>query len=151
MSCCTPAGYRTIFGGETADRDARRYREKGLTVSAAWLRDALAGDGVGGSSVVEVGGGIGALQVELLEAGAGHAANIELVESYEPAARDLIAQRGLKGRIDRRIGDFAEQPEIVPPADIVVMHRVVCCYPDADRLMSEACAHARDRVAVTIP
>jgi magnesium-protoporphyrin O-methyltransferase len=151
MSCCTPAGYRTIFGGQAADRDVRRYRKHGLSGSAAWLRDALAGDGVDGSTVVEVGGGIGALQLELVEAGAARAANIELVQSYEPAARDLIAEHGLTGRIDRRIGDFAAQPELAPAGDIVVMHRVICCYPDADRLMSEACAHARDRVAVTIP
>jgi len=24
MSCCTPAGYRTIFGSKTAEREARR-------------------------------------------------------------------------------------------------------------------------------
>lgn len=151
MSCCTPAGYRTIFGSGTADRDARRYREKGLTGSAAWLRDALAREGVDGATVVEVGGGIGALQLELLAAGAARAANIELVDSYEATARDLIAAHGLKGRIDRRLGDFAEQPELAAAADIVVMHRVICCYPDADRLMAEACGHANDRIAITIP
>ena len=30
MNCCTPTGYRTIFGTKTVERDARRYRRKGL-------------------------------------------------------------------------------------------------------------------------
>jgi magnesium-protoporphyrin O-methyltransferase len=31
------------------------------------------------------------------------------------------------------------------------MHRVICCYPDPDRLTAAACARACDRVAITIP
>ena len=31
------------------------------------------------------------------------------------------------------------------------MHRVICCYPDPDALMTAACTHARNRVAITIP
>jgi magnesium-protoporphyrin O-methyltransferase len=77
MNCCTPTGYRTIFGAKTVQRDARRYRRKGLTGSAGWLRDALSEDGVSERSVLEVGGGIGSLQIELLEAGASHATNVE--------------------------------------------------------------------------
>jgi len=151
MSCCTPAGYRTIFGAKTVERDARRYRRKGLTGSAAWLRDAVMAGGVAGRSVAEIGGGIGALQVELVEAGAARAANVEIVETYEAAARELIAERGVEGRVERRIGDVVREPELAPAADVVVMHRVLCCYPDAERLMSEACAHARERIAITIP
>ncbi|HEX2378907.1 MAG TPA: hypothetical protein VHI30_15170 [Gaiellales bacterium] len=151
MSCCTPAGYRTIFGARTVERDARRYRRKGLTGSAAWLRDALVAGGVDGRAVSEIGGGIGALQIELVEAGAARAANVEIVETYEPAARELIAEHGVEGRVERRIGDVVGDPELAPAADIVVMHRVICCYPDADRLMSEGCVHARERVAITIP
>jgi len=58
MNCCTPTGYRTIFGAKTVQRDARRYRRKGLTGSAGWLRNALSEDGVTERSVLEVGGGI---------------------------------------------------------------------------------------------
>ncbi len=54
-------------------------------------------------------------------------------------------------RVDRHIADFAEQPEQVPAADIVILHRVICCYPDADTLTSAACGRAKDRVAITIP
>jgi hypothetical protein len=151
MNCCTPAGYRTIFGAKTVQRDARRYRRKGLTGSAGWLRNALTEDGVNERSVLEVGGGIGDLQIELLEAGASHATNVEIIDSYEATARSLIAEHGVDDRVERHIADFAVHPEQLPAADIVVMHRVVCCYPDPGMLTSAACGRAKDRVAITIP
>jgi magnesium-protoporphyrin O-methyltransferase len=151
VNCCTPTGYRTIFGAKTAARDARRYRRKGLTGSSKWLLNALTSDGVTERSLLEVGGGIGGLQIELLKAGASHAANVEIIDSYETTARTLITEHNLAKRIDRHIADFAQHPDETPVADIVIMHRVICCYPDPDALMTKACTHASERVAITIP
>ena len=151
MNCCTPTGYRTIFGAKTVERDARRYRRKGLTGSSQWLLNALTSDGVSERSLLEVGGGIGSLQIELLKAGASRAANIEIIDSYETTARTLITDHNLDARVERHIGDFAQPPDQAAPADIVIMHRVICCYPDPDTLMTKACTHARDRIAITIP
>ncbi len=151
MSCCTPTGYGAIFGAKTVERDARRYRRKGLTGSARWLLHTLIDDGVDGVSVLEVGGGIGGLQLELLKAGAASTANVEIVDSYEATARALITEGGMAGRVERRVADFAQCPEAVPAADIVIMHRVICCYPDPQALITAACARAGDRIAITIP
>ncbi len=136
MNCCTPTGYRTIFGTKTVERDARRYRRKGLTGSAGWLLNALTDEGVNKHSVLEVGGGIGSLQIELLEAGASHATNVEIIDNYEDTARSLISEHRVEDRVERHIADFAQQPDQVPVADIVIMHRVICCYPDAEALTS---------------
>lgn len=151
MTCCTPSGYRTIFGSKAAEREARRYRRKGLPGSARWLAETLKRAGVGGRSVLEVGGGVGGLQIELLEAGADHATNVEIIDTYESVAGALLAERGLGERVERRIADFGAAADETPPADLVVLHRVICCYPDADVLMDAACAHARECVAITIP
>ena len=151
MTCCTPTGYRTIFGTKTAERDARRYRQKGLTGTAEWLSQALNAAGVSNRSLLEVGGGIGSLQIELLEAGASHATNVEIIDSYETAAQRLITEHGLEDRVERQIADYAQHPDKTPTADIVIMHRVICCYPDPDTLTSAACSSTRDRLAITIP
>jgi hypothetical protein len=151
VNCCTSAGYRAIFGRKAVERDARRYRRKGLTGSAGWILHVLGDDGVAGRSVLEVGGGIGSLQIELLEAGASHATNVEIIDSYEATARSLIAQHGLEARVERHVADYAQHPEHIPAADIVIMHRVICCYPDPDALTAAACSRARDRIAITLP
>ena len=37
------------------------------------------------------------------------------------------------------------------PADVVVLHRVVCCYPDYERLMSAAAGHAKRLLVFSYP
>ncbi len=105
--------------------------------------DAAVSRGIEGATVLEIGGGVGELHLELLRAGAGHATNLELVEAYDGLAHELATEAGLDGRIDRRTLDIAAQPQAVGPADVVVLHRVVCCYPDVDRLLGAAADHAK--------
>jgi magnesium-protoporphyrin O-methyltransferase len=106
---------------------------------------------VHGQSVLEVGAGVGGLTIELLRSGAARATNVEITDTYEGPAGDLIAGFGLEDRIDRVVADFAEHPEVAPAADVVVLHRVICCHPDGPGLTEAACAHARQRVAITLP
>jgi magnesium-protoporphyrin O-methyltransferase len=39
----------------------------------------------------------------------------------------------------------------VEPADLVVLHRVVCCYPDYERLLGAAADHARQTLVFSYP
>jgi magnesium-protoporphyrin O-methyltransferase len=129
--------------------DARSYRRHGLARTARELVG-LAGD-VRGATVLEVGGGIGAIELELLQAGAERATNVELSSGYEDEAGKLLAEHGLAGRVDRRVADFVAEASAVEPHDVVVLHRVVCCYPDVDALVGAAAAHAGRRLLLTYP
>jgi magnesium-protoporphyrin O-methyltransferase len=142
-SCCKPTEYRRFFNRKFARRDLDRYRRRGLVPTERDLVT-LCGN-VEGATILEVGGGIGALQLELLDAGAAAATNVELSGGYEDAAAELLADR----TVDRRIGDFVT--EDVPEHDVVLMHRVVCCYPDVDSLVGAAAARARRTLALTYP
>lgn len=101
--------------------------------------------------MLEVGGGIGSVQIELLKAGASRATSIELTPTYEGAARALLAQRGLEGRVERRVLDFAEDGIGVEAADIVILNRVLCCYPDMPKLAGAAADHAREVLVLSFP
>jgi hypothetical protein len=102
-------------------------------------------------TVLEVGGGVGAIDIELLKAGARTATVVELSEEYDEEAAGLLAENELKGRVARRHGDFVEMGGGIDPADVVVMHRVVCCYPDPEALVGEAALHARRLLALSFP
>ncbi|MHB8649972.1 MAG: class I SAM-dependent methyltransferase [Gaiellaceae bacterium] len=147
-SCCTPDCGR-FFNRRVAGRDARRYRSRGLTATAAELV-ALAGD-ADGASVLEVGGGIGAIELELLAGGARTVTNVELSPAYEQEAEALLAERGATDRARRLVGDFVAEAAAIEPHDVVVMHRVVCCYPDADALVGLGAARAHRRLLLTYP
>lgn len=134
-----------------ARRDARRYRRRGLDGNAQRLVDFLRRAGIEGATVLEVGGGVGAVQLELLRAGASRTTNAELSAAYEESAAELAADAGLAGRVERRLLDFAERADEVAAADVVVLHRVVCCYPDYEALVGAASGHARRQLVLTFP
>jgi SAM-dependent methyltransferase len=146
MRCCGPPGAE-IFDERQARRDLAGYRRRGLDRAARRLVDAVAGKG----DVLAIGGGIGAVELELLRRGAPRAANVELSPAYERFARVLFAEAGVAERVERRIGDVVERPELAAPADVVVMHRVVCCYPNMPALVGIASERARRVLALTYP
>jgi protein-L-isoaspartate O-methyltransferase len=115
------------------------------------MLDLLRARGVEGDTVLEIGGGIGALQIELLRAGAATAVNVELSGEWEDAARSLLRDAGLQESVERRIGDAVAESAELEAADIVVMERVVCCYPDAEALVGVAADHARRVLVMSFP
>jgi Methyltransferase domain len=134
-----------------ARRDARRYRKRGLDDTAQRLVDELTARGAEGAAVLEVGGGVGAVDLELLKRGAERATIVEISHGYDEEALALVREAGAEGRIERKHGDFVEQEADLAPTDLVVMHRVVCCYPDPERLVGAAAAHARRLLALSFP
>jgi len=107
--------------------------------------------GTAGASVLEIGGGVGEIQLELLRAGAARAVNLELSPAYEAEAAGLVREAGFEGRVTRRLHDIAVAGDAVEPADVVVLHRVVCCYPDYERLLAAAAEHARRLLVFSYP
>jgi 2-polyprenyl-3-methyl-5-hydroxy-6-metoxy-1,4-benzoquinol methylase len=149
--CCPSRDYHRFFNQRFARRLANRYRKRGLDNTAQTMVEFLQGLDIEGATVLEVGGGVGEIEIELLKAGAARAQNLELSPAYEQQARQLAGQAGVQGRIDWRIHDLAENPGAVAPADLVVLHRVVCCYPDYQRLLGAAADHARRALVFSYP
>jgi 2-polyprenyl-3-methyl-5-hydroxy-6-metoxy-1,4-benzoquinol methylase len=149
--CCTPRGYRWVFSERSARGQAKRYRRKGLDATSRRLVDLLKQQSLEGRTLLEVGGGIGAIQIELLKAGLAHAVSIELTPTYEETAAALLREAGLEDRVERRVIDFAEAATEIEAADFVVMNRVVCCYPDMPRLAGAAADHAREVLVLSFP
>jgi len=149
--CCNSRGCDGFFGQRFARRVARRYRKRGLDKTARQMVEFLEQRGVEGATVLEIGGGIGEIELELLQRGAARALNLELSPAYDEEARRLQDEAGLAGRMERRLHDLAADPDAVEPADVVVLHRVVCCYPDYERLLGAAADHARRLLVFSYP
>jgi hypothetical protein len=148
--CCNPVGYQDFFDDKEARRSLRKYDKNGLDPMARSMVDYLVSRGVEGRTVLEAGGGIGAIQVELLKAGAARAVNVEMSEGYEVTASQLLAREGLANRVDRHVADFTQlAPDL--EADEVVMNRVICCYPFMERLVGTALRSSRRFLAATFP
>jgi hypothetical protein len=149
--CCNPRGCDDFFTLRMARRAAKRYRTKGIDKTARRMLAFLEQQGIRDATVLEVGGGVGELQIELLKRGAARTVNLELSPAYDEEAARLLREVGLEGRAVRRLHDIAADPKAIEPADAVVLHRVVCCYPDYERLLGAAAEHARRLLVFSYP
>ena len=98
-----------------------------------------------------MGGGIGAIEIELLKAGLARAINVELTPTYEAAADELLVEAGLTDQVERMVMDFAQAGPEVETADVVVMNRVICCYPDMPKLASAAAERTGEVLVMSFP
>ena len=153
MACSCCAGESLdIFGERGARRELRRYLRKGLggddaRQMAAWAESG----GLVGTTVVEVGGGIGQLQVELLRRGAAAGTVVEVVPTYAAPAAELAGATEVAERSAFVLADLLETPEAVEPADVVVLRRVVCCSPEGPALLGIAAGKARRMLLASYP
>ena len=152
MNCCsTIHGLNRIFDERTARAEARRYWKKGLDRHARRIVAALLARGVAGATLLEVGGGIGGLHAELLKQGAARAIDVDISAAYLAAAQTIAERLGIRERVEYRQADFAGAAGDVPNADVVIMHRVICCYPDMPTLVGAAAQHAGRLLALSYP
>jgi hypothetical protein len=152
MGCCTTTTrVESVFNEKLAACDLRRYRKKGAKRSTRLLLDALKAERVEGRTLLDIGGGVGIIQHELLDAGAASATSVEASAPYLNVAREESERRGHEGRASFRHGDFVEVAPAIEAADIVTLDRVICCYPDMEALVSRSTARARSFYGLVYP
>jgi magnesium-protoporphyrin O-methyltransferase len=117
-------------GGELAI-----YRKQGPSKSTRILLDTLKSAGVIGQTLLDIGGGVGILQFELLDAGAGRVVSVETSTTYLQAAHEEADRRHYTDSIQSYHGDFVDLAAEIPQADIVTLDRVLCCYQDVTALV----------------
>ncbi|AXH95181.1 class I SAM-dependent methyltransferase [Ornithinimicrobium avium] len=150
MDCCG-SGYDEVFTERQARWLRRRYEKRGLGEPGRTMVDLVAARGLDGATVLEIGGGVGELHVELLRRGAARASSVELTSSWGAEARRLLRDHQLEGRVTRAVGDLVQDPGLAGEADVVVLNRVVCCYPDVVSLLAAAGSRAGRTLAFSYP
>jgi SAM-dependent methyltransferase len=129
---------RIGFDGRRAAEDREQWCCHGPRAETQELIDVLLAEGVAGASLLDIGAGVGAVHVTLLEAGAASAVDVDASAAYLETAKAEAEQRGLTDRIDYRLGEVVELADDLPPADIVTADSVICCYPYVDELLAAA-------------
>jgi hypothetical protein len=144
-------GCANVFSTKEAEADLKRYRDKGPESSTRALIDAVLAEGVDGATLLDVGAGVGAIQLGLLDAGLSRAASVDATEAYVEAAREEAERRGFGDRVAGRVGDFVALAAEIPRADFVTLDKVVCCYPDMPALLGQAAERANRAVGLVYP
>ena len=152
MSCCCPhSNSANRFFSFFASRYRRRFEKKGFEPSQKQLLEGLQQAGYRDAKVLEIGSGVGHLHQTLLEQGAASAVGIDLASRMVDEAQHWAEERKLAGRTAYLEGDFMEIHESLSGADVTVLDKVVCCYPDADGLVHASLKKTNRVYALTYP
>lgn len=167
MKCChspSCSAFERSFDASYARRDLEHYRRHGpakaTRVLLQAIRALLAGQGAAGQdaagqdtavSVLDIGGGVGAVHHELLASGARRAVDVDGSSAFLAAAQDEARRLGHADRVTYLHGDFIHLADEVEPADIVTLDRVICCYPDMPALVGAAADKARRVLGLVFP
>ena len=122
MTCPHCVGAEEFFNSKEATGDLKRYRSKGPMKTAQMLIDALRDAGVAEKCLLDIGGGVGALQHELFKAGVASA----------------LERQGTRDRVEYHHGDFIDIASGLDEANVVTLDRVLCCYPDVRALVERS-------------
>ena len=151
MACSQCRGIESFFDEREARRKLTSYRKKGPPKTTQMLVDAISAEGVEGKTLIDVGGGVGVVQHELLKAGVKSVVSAEAATAYAKAAKDEAQRQGTVDRVDYRLGDFVDIAPDIEPADIVTLDRVICCNHDVERLVGLSASRAKRLYGLVYP
>jgi SAM-dependent methyltransferase len=149
--CCDEDLVFIGYDGRDAAKDLASLRSRGPRPTTQELINAIRGMGLDGATVIDVGAGVGAVHIALLEAGAVCAIDVDASREYQAAAREEAARRGLVDRVTYRYGDLVEVAAELPSADIVTLDSVICCYPYLPALLTAVMSVNPRLVGFTYP
>lgn len=139
------------FDERTVRGDLEAYRQHGTPTPTRRLVKLLRSGGIRGRTFLDIGGGVGAIHHDLLDAGAAAVTDVDGSATYLAAASAEARRRGHQGRIRYRHGDFVELSDDIEPSDVVTLVAVLCCYPRMEPLVRASAAHARRRYGLVYP
>ena len=154
MNCCKNPqcqGIKQTFTEPLAEEELSTYRKKGANKTTRFLLDAIKKQGGKNATLLDVGGGIGAIQLELLQAGVTRVTNVDASPGYSKTAREEAARRGWAERVAYHVGNFVDLAPVLEEAEIVTLDRVICCYNDMPGLVRASVGKAKRVYGVVFP
>ena len=151
MTSCRCRGTEEQFNAKWAEKELKRYRRRGPEATSRILLDSLRETGMARASLLDVGGGIGAIHHALLGREVATAVHVDAASALLDAARREARRLGNGGGVDFIHADFVEAASDLPPSDVVTMARVVCCYEDYATLLARACEKAKRFLGISYP
>ncbi len=152
MTQCQCDGIESKFDEQYATEKLELYHREGPDPTTRAMLEAIRAEvDVEGLTLLDIGGGVGIVQHELLQSGLASAVEVEVSEGYAAANRAEAELRGHADRITHVLGDFGSVADSVEPADIVTLDRAICCWHDMPDLVSRSAEKASRLYATVYP
>lgn len=155
MTCvgnsCACTGVNVLFDAKKARKEYKHYLRKGPHKMTKRLIEALKKENLEGLSLIDIGGGVGAIHHMLLSAGVASATDVDGSEAYIEKSKEEAQRLDHEHRIKYHFGDYVEQADAIGEADIVTLDKVICCYKDMRDLVGKSSRYAGKYYGVIYP
>lgn len=151
MSCCQCQGIESMFDSKSAEKSLKSYKKNGPSKTTRLLVDAISKQGITDNELLDIGGGIGAIHLELFKTGIKQATVVEASKASALVSEQEAIQRGYGERVKYQGGDFTVISDKISESDIVTLDRVICCYDNMQDLVRLSASKARKLYGVVYP
>ena len=152
MDCCQCQGIEQVFDTKMARKDLEKYHKKGPAKTTRFLLNWIKQSGENGLTLLDVGGGVGMIQHELLQARVVETAvHVDGSPSYLQTSREEAQRLGHTDRVTYQHGNFVDLTSALDTADIVTLDRVLCCYHDMPALLNAAASRSNKYIGLVFP
>ena len=151
MTCEHCCGADRLFDMKSARKELKKYKRKGPGKPTRALINMLFPKQTKGKSLLDVGGGIGALQWSFLKRGGAQAVDVDASLGYLSIAMSHAKDLNFSDRTGFIHGDLVDQIENIPETDFVTLDKVICCYPDYQILLQKALKKCNGSVGLVFP
>jgi len=146
--CC---GADLFFDKKTAAKEYIHYLKKGPSRVTAKIIQQLENQRVEGKSMVDVGGGIGAIQWWFIQKGGNKTTDIDASTGYLKQAQNHASEKGWKDKTQFLLGDCTDVYKEIDDPDFITLDKVVCCYPNYKEILELTCEKSTGHVSLSYP
>jgi len=146
--CC---GADLFFDKKAAAKEYRRYLKKGPSKITAKIIQQLEGQNMEHKSLIDVGGGIGALQWWFLQQGGMQTTDIDASSGYLKQAQIHASENGWQDKTHFVMGDCTDLYDQIDSPDYITLDKVVCCYPNYKEILESTCEKSNSHVSLSYP
>ncbi len=151
MTCKHCYDANDLFDLKTARKEKRKYSKKGPSGVTKKLVEFLSDIPRKDKNLLDIGGGIGILQLDHLSRGGSKTTDVDASVAYLEVAKELAIEKGFSEKTSYRQGDFVDDVENLGTFSIVTLDKVVCCYPDFRALLKKSMDHTNEFLALSFP
>ncbi len=151
MSCKHCCGANKQFDLKNAKKDLKNYLKRGPRKPTKVLTEGFKNLDVNGLSLLDIGGGIGPIPLELIPLGLTKVTDVDASEGYISVAKTETEKQHYQDKIIYHLGDFLDVHTQIEPHDIVTLDKVICCYPFVEDLLKTSLSKAKNYYALVYP
>ena len=151
MTCEHCCGADKLFDLKGAQKELKKYSKTGPTRVTKKLIQAISSYDKKGKTLLDIGGGIGAIAWHFHENGASGTTDVDASSGYLQVAEEYAQTKGWESSSQFKQGDITDVAHELLEFDFVTMDKVVCCYPDYQSILESALSKSNKVVALTFP